>query len=228
MPFAGHPNVGTGCVLAGGPRQRTACCASRKSPDWSRSVERERRPAPPSPHRSRCPSALKCRSTCWPAASASRPDEVVTAAHRPVMAIGRQFLRRGRGDAGCADPRRAGDRALPRAPHGAVPALGPRRLPLYLYAHDGGHGLRARMFSPLSGTVEDAATGSAATPLAALLLSLGGRRGRATTSSQGVEMGRPSLLRATAQRARRRHPRQCRRRLRARTERRSFAIALGR
>ena len=43
--------------------------------------------------------------------------------------------------------------------------------------------LRARMFSPLSGTIEDAATGSAATPLAALLLSLTqGDRSGATTS----------------------------------------------
>src|SRR6185437_950845 len=50
-------------------------------------------------------------------------------------------------------------------------AMGPNRLPLYLYAHDGAR-IRTRMFSPLSGTVEDAATGSAATPLAALLLSL--------------------------------------------------------
>ena len=48
-----------------------------------------------------------------------------------------------------------------RAALAAFPALGPRRLPLYLYAADGRVGdvtkLRARMFSPLSGTLEDAA-----------------------------------------------------------------------
>ena len=79
-------------------------------------------------------------------------------------------------------------------------ALGPRRLPLYLYAHDGAR-VRARMFSPLSGTVEDAATGSAATPLAALLLSLTSEQERRYDIVQGVEMGRPSLLKASAHRA---------------------------
>src|SRR4029079_15471709 len=67
-------------------------------------------------------------------------------------------------------------------------AMGPNRLPLYLYAHDGAR-IRTRMFSPLSGTVEDAATGSAATPLAALLLSLGKDNEGRYEISQGVEMG---------------------------------------
>ena len=74
------------------------------------------------------------------------------------------------------------------------------RLPLYLYAHDGAR-IRARMFSPLSGTVEDPATGSAATPLAALLLSLTKDKERRYEIAQGVEMGRPSKLLCTATRA---------------------------
>ena len=57
------------------------------------------------------------------------------------------------------------------------------------------------MFSPLSGTLEDAATGSAATPLAALLLSLTRDRERRYDITQGVEMGRPSLLLCAAHRA---------------------------
>src|SRR5260370_929964 len=80
--------------------------------------------------------------------------------------------------------------------------LGPRGLPLYLYAQDGQNAdalhLRARMFSPLSGTVEDAATGSAAAPLAALLLSLTKVSERRCDITQGVEMGRPSLLACSA------------------------------
>jgi trans-2,3-dihydro-3-hydroxyanthranilate isomerase len=56
------------------------------------------------------------------------------------------------------------------------------------------------MFSPLSGTVEDAATGSAATPLAALLLSLGKDSEARYDIVQGVEMGRPSRLLCTARR----------------------------
>jgi len=57
------------------------------------------------------------------------------------------------------------------------------------------------MFSPLSGTIEDPATGSAATPLAALLLSLGKEQERRYDIVQGVEMGRPSRLLCRAYRA---------------------------
>jgi trans-2,3-dihydro-3-hydroxyanthranilate isomerase len=58
---------------------------------------------------------------------------------------------------------------------------------------------RARMFSPAYGVTEDAGTGSAAGPLALHL----GRYGRVPlgatiTVRQGVEMGRPSTIRASA------------------------------
>ena len=56
------------------------------------------------------------------------------------------------------------------------------------------------MFAPLGGTFEDPATGSAATPLAALLLSLGDAAEARYDIAQGVEMRRPSLLRTTARR----------------------------
>ncbi|GAA2328914.1 PhzF family phenazine biosynthesis isomerase [Dactylosporangium salmoneum] len=58
---------------------------------------------------------------------------------------------------------------------------------------------RARMFSPAYGVVEDAGTGSAAGPLA-LHLGRHGRipQGATITVHQGVEMGRPSTIRATA------------------------------
>ena len=87
-----------------------------------------------------------------------------------------------------------------REAHKTYDAPGPGRLPLYLYAHDGQR-VRTRMFSPMSGTVEDPATGSAATPLAALLLSLKKDAEHKVTIVQGVEMGRPSLLLCTAHRA---------------------------
>ena len=54
------------------------------------------------------------------------------------------------------------------------------------------------MFAPLSGTWEDPATGSANATLAALLVSLSGARDGTFTVSQGVEMGRPSLIRVEA------------------------------
>lgn len=58
---------------------------------------------------------------------------------------------------------------------------------------------RSRMFSPAYGVVEDAATGSAAGPLAVHLARHGRIRfGQWIDIRQGVEMGRPSLMRAWA------------------------------
>jgi trans-2,3-dihydro-3-hydroxyanthranilate isomerase len=125
--------------------------------------------------------------------------DIVTAHHRPVMAsVGNSFV--------VAEvSRQALGRAVPNLGHfkeawPKFPHLGPDRLPLYLYAHDGAR-VRTRMFSPLSGTIEDPATGSAATPLAALLLSLTKDQERRYEILQGVEMGRPSRLLCRAWRA---------------------------
>jgi trans-2,3-dihydro-3-hydroxyanthranilate isomerase len=58
---------------------------------------------------------------------------------------------------------------------------------------------RTRMFSPAYGVVEDAATGSAAGPLAVHLARHGHTEyGQDLEIRQGVEMGRPSLMVATA------------------------------
>jgi trans-2,3-dihydro-3-hydroxyanthranilate isomerase len=80
----------------------------------------------------------------------------------------------------------------------AWPAAG-NKLALHLYARDGRR-VRARMFSPLSGTIEDPATGSANAPLGALLLSLTQEAALSIAVVQGAEMGRPSLLHVTARR----------------------------
>jgi trans-2,3-dihydro-3-hydroxyanthranilate isomerase len=71
-----------------------------------------------------------------------------------------------------------------------------------LYIHSGDEfDIRARMFAPLDGVPEDPATGSANAALAALLThhnaaASGEFRWRI---AQGVEMGRPSLLEARAE-----------------------------
>jgi trans-2,3-dihydro-3-hydroxyanthranilate isomerase len=202
MPFAGHPNVGTGWVLAGRGRARDgvlrfeeiAGLVEVKVEDGGVTI------AAPQPLSLGAEMPIDLLAGCVGLA----PAEVVVVGHRPVMAsVGNSFV------VAEVTPE-ALTRAVPdvarfREAHGKFPALGPRRLPLYLYAHDGQAEnqtrLRARMFSPLSGTVEDAATGSAATPLAALLLSLTGDQERRYDIVQGVEMGRPSLLRASAHRA---------------------------
>lgn len=62
-----------------------------------------------------------------------------------------------------------------------------------------GTDVRVRMFAPALGVLEDPATGSAAGPLAVHLCRHGRVPfGRSITITQGVEMGRPSLLHACA------------------------------
>jgi trans-2,3-dihydro-3-hydroxyanthranilate isomerase len=69
----------------------------------------------------------------------------------------------------------------------------------YLYAKGGDCDYRARLFSPTAGVPEDPATGSASAILAAQLLANGAVPDGTTrlTLHQGVEMGRPSILRLT-------------------------------
>jgi trans-2,3-dihydro-3-hydroxyanthranilate isomerase len=69
----------------------------------------------------------------------------------------------------------------------------------YLYTQTP-DGIRARMFSPGAGIPEDPATGSATAILAAQLLANGALPDGTTTLhlQQGVEMGRPSALRLSA------------------------------
>ena len=204
MPFAGHPNVGTGWVLAGRGRakdgmlqfEEIAGLVEVKIDGDAVTI------AAPQPLSLTAEMPVDLLADCVGIA----PGEVVVTAHRPVMAsVGNSFI--------VAEvTAEALTRAVPdiaRFRHAvtqyAPTGMGPKRLPLYLYAHAGRSGdrarLRARMFSPLSGTVEDAATGSAATPLAALLLSLTADQERHYDIVQGVEMGRPSLLLASARRA---------------------------
>jgi trans-2,3-dihydro-3-hydroxyanthranilate isomerase len=66
------------------------------------------------------------------------------------------------------------------------------------FARDGEQ-VKTRMFGPALGVAEDPATGSAAGPLAVHLARHGWTRfGEQITISQGVEVGRPSVLRAVA------------------------------
>ncbi len=203
MPSAGHPNVGTGWVLAGRGRagngmlrfeEIAGLVEVKVEEDGGVTI------AAPQPLSLGPEMPAELLAGCVGLA----PDEVVVAAHRPVMAsVGNSFVVAEVTPGGLT--RAVPDVARFRQARGEFPALGPRRLPLYLYAQDGRDSarirLRARMFSPLSGTIEDAATGSAATPLAALLLSLTGDREQRYDIVQGVEMGRPSLLLASARRA---------------------------
>ena len=207
MPFAGHPNVGTGWVLNRLGRARDGVLRFEEiaglvdvlvAGDGSVTI------AAPQPLSLGAEMPVDLLASCIGVA----PGDVVVSAHRPVVAsVGNSFVLAELAPAALTHA--APDLTRFKAAVEVFTALGPRRLPLYLYAHDGqatGQAgdttrLRARMFSPLSGTIEDAATGSAATPLAALLLSLSGKNDARYDIVQGVEMGRPSLLACTARRA---------------------------
>lgn len=203
MPFAGHPMVGTAYVLARRSAARhegftfevpagvVAVRLLHDEGDAVRGAEIE------------APQPLALGVTLAPAAIAEcvglGAADVRVSAHPPTLAtVGNTYV------IAEVEPTRL-DAAVPdlasfRRVLAATPGLD-GRFSLYLYARTAGAALAARMFAPLVGTYEDPATGSAATPLAALLLSLTTDERAAFEIHQGVKMGRPSLLRAAAWRA---------------------------
>lgn len=198
MPFAGHPNVGTGWVLA---QQGRATDGVLRFEEIAGLVEVR---VDGDGATIAAPQPLSLGTELDAAAVAAcvglAPADVMVAAHRPVLAsVGNSFVIAEVAPDALA--RAVPDLAQFRRVAGKYVAAGEGRLPLYLYVRETPNQLRARMFSPLSGTIEDPATGSAATPLAALLLSLSGAAEACFEITQGVEMGRPSLLRASARRA---------------------------
>jgi trans-2,3-dihydro-3-hydroxyanthranilate isomerase len=197
MPFAGHPNVGTGWVLAelGHAKDgllRFEEIAGLVEVHVARGLVTIEAPQPLS-------LGPEMPVDLLAGCVGLEAKDVIVTSHRPVLAsVGNSFVIAQ--VTATALAKAAPDVEKFRAAANVYTAASPNRLPLYLYAHDAG-GLRARMFSPLSGTNEDAATGSAATPLAALLLSLTTDREGCYDIIQGVEMGRPSRLLSRARRA---------------------------
>nr|MEA2798609.1 trans-2,3-dihydro-3-hydroxyanthranilate isomerase [Phenylobacterium sp.] len=202
MPFAGHPNVGTGYVLASQGRDRDGVLVFeelaglveiRVTRDASGGLTGAVIDAPR-------PLALGPELTAAQVAACAglAPGDVVTAAHRPVQAslgIDFFFAEVTEDALARAAPDVAGFRRT-----AAETGAGSDRLSLFMYAMRG-EGVRARMFAPLSGTFEDAATGSASATLGALRLSLSGEAEVRYEITQGVEMGRPSRLSVSARRA---------------------------
>ncbi len=201
MPFAGHPNVGTGWALAARAEndllrfeEIAGLVEVRLSRDSAGAVT-EAWVAAPQPLQLGAELPVAMIAACAGLAEA----DILTSAHKPRLAsVGTMFVL-------AETTPEALSRAQPvlaafREAAASVPHVGTVRLSLYLYARMGGPHVRSRMFGPLSGTWEDPATGSAATPLAGLLLHLSGREEGAWDILQGVEMGRPSLLRTTAHR----------------------------
>jgi len=202
MPFAGHPTIGSAWVIArmrrlAGDQLRLEVPAGLVEATLLRDGDGVVRGA-----RIAAPLPLALGPSVDPALVAAciglEPDAVVRTAHDPIEAsAGVPFIFAEIAADQIADcvPDIAAFRRAMAAHQGA-----PDRFSLLVYARDGAD-LRARMFAPLSGTVEDAATGSANAALAALLLSIDGGEALRFTSRQGIEMGRPSTLRLAAWRA---------------------------
>jgi trans-2,3-dihydro-3-hydroxyanthranilate isomerase len=199
MPFAGHPTVGTGYVLA---QRGAGGVLTLEVPAGlvEVNVDRDAQGAPigaviaaPQPLSLGTEFDVETIAAC----AGIDPADVVVSEHRPVEAsVGVGFIIAQLTEAALAkaSPNLAAFRTAAEK-H----ADGAERLSLHLYSRDQGR-IRARMFAPLSGTWEDAATGSANAALAALLLSLTADQTGKYEVSQGTEMGRPSRLRLTARR----------------------------
>jgi trans-2,3-dihydro-3-hydroxyanthranilate isomerase len=203
MPFAGHPNVGTAFVLA-----RAGEIYGRPVPDRRVLFEQKagltaidiaRNGATVTGARLAAPQPLSL-GTEVPvesivAACALSTVDIETRHHKPCVAsCGAPFV--------LAELRsrealsRARAQTAIFAQH--CPAVG-----IHLYTHDGGGEgeLHCRMFAPHNGVPEDPATGSANVALIGLLAKISpeGDLTLDKTIAQGFDMGRPSILNATAE-----------------------------
>jgi trans-2,3-dihydro-3-hydroxyanthranilate isomerase len=204
VPFAGHPNVGTAFVLA------TIGALGSLAAETTVTFEEEAGLVPVTV-RSGADGCIRCELTApqgltlgpdVPVELVARavslaPGDVATSVHPPLVAsVGLPFViaeLTGRDALVRARPDGAGAEALL--------AAGVRPSDVHVYVRsDDGFDLRARMFSPLDGIPEDPATGSANCALAALLARLDPAADGhfAWRIAQGVEMGRPSVLEARA------------------------------
>ena len=204
VPFAGHPNVGTAFALAtagelgpiGAPLTVTfeeeaglvpvTITKAEGKPIWCELA---------------APQPLSLGKTVSARTLASAvsltSDDIVTGNHPPqVASVGLPFLIAELKDRAALERARVdmnGLDALVAA--GVTPDI-------HLYVHSADEfDIRARMFAPLDGVPEDPATGSANCALVGLL----GRLKKASDGrfvwriAQGVGMGRPSLLEASAE-----------------------------
>jgi trans-2,3-dihydro-3-hydroxyanthranilate isomerase len=199
MPFAGHPNVGTAFVLARHGRDKegvlrfeeiAGLVEVRVASDGRGEVAGATIAAPQP-----LSTGVELPADRIAACAGLKAADVVVANHKPIRAsVGVHFVLAE--VTGEALSRATPDIVTFRALRDATPAL-EGRLSLFIYARYGAS-IRARMFAPISGTWEDPATGSASATTAALLLSLDGGETAEFTLTQGVEMGRPSLLKLKA------------------------------
>jgi trans-2,3-dihydro-3-hydroxyanthranilate isomerase len=206
LPFAGHPNVGTAFVLA-----NAAASAARPADGDTMVFEGKaglvpltllRDGAAVTGARLAAPQGLSIGETIAreivAAACSLAPADIDTRVHAPCVAsCGLPVI------FAAVTSRAALAAARPRidvfAEH--VPVSRALGIHLYVEAASPSADIETRLFAPLYGIVEDPATGSANVALAALLASLAAEKGARLERriSQGVDMGRPSLMVASAE-----------------------------
>ena len=206
MPFAGHPNVGTAFVLAAqvlatqGNAAKAPMVFEEKAglvrldliEEGGAVVGAKLRPPQPLQRGAAIAPDLIANACSLDAA------DIETAGHAPCIAsCGTPFV------FAALETRAALAKAQPRRDVFAAHIRADVATGILLYVNERGDGadVQARMFAPLFGVPEDPATGSANVVLVGLLASLRPERDLVLTLriAQGVDMGRPSLLEATAE-----------------------------
>ena len=205
MPFAGHPNVGTAFVLArsgqsyGRPVQGGSVMFEEKAGLVPIEILREGATVVGARLASPQPLSVGAEIAGELVASACGVSigDIETAHHRPCIAsCGAPFILaelKSRAALAAASPNSDVFR-LEVTKHPAVSIM------IYTQANEGDIDIRARMFAPHLNIPEDPATGSANVALIGLLARLRpeSELSLSKTIAQGVEMGRPSLLKAEA------------------------------
>ena len=205
LPFAGHPNIGTAYVLAMEANKAGRALAEPLVFEEKAGLVRldlikdgnstsGARLAPPQAlHRGEDLDVEIIAAACSLPAS-----DIETANHRPCVAS-------------CGNPlvfaelktRAALAVAQPRTEVFTKHLPAEQITGVLLYVHDrrDGFDLQVRMFAPLYGIPEDPATGSGNVALAGLLASLRREPDVSLTlrTGQGIDLGRPSLLEASAE-----------------------------
>ena len=207
LPFAGHPNVGTAFALAaqghvdttGGDltlrfEELAGLVPVKVTLNNGKPVSSELT-APQAPRLGQEFNAAPVAETLSLA-----EDDIISQQHKPrLSSTGNDIL--------CIEIKDKEALARARIVLDKAEALLPRAQAsgFYLYTHvnEPDIDIRTRMFAPMHGILEDPATGSAAAALAGLLALLDSHDNAHLQwrIAQGIEMGRPSLIHASADKA---------------------------
>jgi trans-2,3-dihydro-3-hydroxyanthranilate isomerase len=206
MPFAGHPNVGTAFVLArAGQSYSRAVAGNRLTFEEKAGLVRmdlTRENGIVTATRLAAPVPLSIGAEIAPEivaeACSLKPDDIEVKGHRPCIAscgiplVFAELTSR-------AVLARAAVRTDVLARH--LPMERAVGIHLYVAAKEHGVEIQTRMFAPLFGVPEDPATGGANVALIGLLAHHRPEADLvlARTIGQGFDMGRPSILEASAE-----------------------------